>query len=101
MHLIQDVLTQQLRSALSPGLNEVKTRIRDALKEKLGLDIGVDDLHIPDLAHVGDVDDFWLSFEWSAGGIVHAHIAFWIVGSPRVDKIVVPKERRTTSSKSM
>ena len=93
VHLIQDVLTQQLRSALTPGLNEVKTRIRDALKEKLGLDIGVDDLHIPDLAHFGHVDDFWLSFEWGAGGIVHAHIAFWIVGSPRIDKIVVPKEK--------
>ena len=93
VHLIQDVLTQQLRSVLTPGLKDVKDRIRDALKDKLGLDIDVDELHIPDLAHFGHVDDFWLSFEWSAGGIVHAHIALWIVGSPRIDKIVVPKEK--------
>jgi len=42
--------------------------------------------------HLGMVDDFYASFEWSDGGILHAHIAFWIVGSPRIDKIQIPKE---------
>ena len=36
---------------------------------------------------------YWLSYEWSEGGMIHAHIALWIVGSPRFDKTNVPKEK--------
>ena len=93
VHLVKDVLTRQLRSDAVPGLTKTKQRICDSIKEKLGIDVDVDDLRIPDLLHFGYVDDFWLSFEWSAGGIMHAHIAFWIVGSPRIDKIDLPKEK--------
>ena len=47
---------------------------------------------LTDLQHFGSVDDFYASFEWSNGGLVHVHIALWIVGSPRIDKVLVPKE---------
>ena len=40
----------------------------------------------------GRVDDFYASLEWSAGGLVHVHIAYWIVGAPRIDKVVVPRQ---------
>ena len=39
------------------------------------------------------MEDFWATFEWSPGGMLHAHIAFWMVGAPRLDKIIVPKEK--------
>ena len=62
------------------------------LQQKLGLEVSIDDL--PDLQNYGYVDDFYASLEWSAGGLIHTHIAFWIVGSPRIDKVVVPTETR-------
>ena len=61
------------------------------LQQKLGLEASFDDL--PDLRYYGCVDDFYASLEWSAGGLIHTHIAFWIVGSPRIDKVVVPIEK--------
>ena len=42
---------------------------------------------------MGSTDDFGASVEWSAGGLLHAHIAFWMVGAPCLDKIIVPKEK--------
>ena len=48
---------------------------------------------LPDLLYIGRMDDFDASFEWSPGGLVHVHIAFWMVGAPRLDKIIVPKEK--------
>jgi hypothetical protein len=60
------------------------------LRAKVGPGIAVEDL--PDLQCLGVVDDFYASFEWSDGGLVHVHIALWIVGSPRIDKVQVPKE---------
>ena len=73
-----------------PGLAAVKARIKEELQKSVGEDVELDDL--PDLVHMGSVEDFWASFEWSAGGLLHAHIAFWMVGAPRLDKIIVPKE---------
>lgn len=58
----------------------------------MGKPIGVHDLKIPDLHKFGHVDDYRLSYEWSKGGVIHAHIAPWIVGSPRIDLNNVPRE---------
>ena len=49
---------------------------------------------LPDLQYYGYVDDFYASLEWSAGGLIHTHIALWIVGSPRIDKVEVPIESK-------
>ena len=49
---------------------------------------------LPVLLKFGHVDDEYVTFEWSAGGMVHVHMAFWIVGAPRIDKIEVPREKR-------
>ena len=57
----------------------------------MGVEMLVDD--IPDLQYFGHVDDEYASFEWSEGGMIHVHIAFWIVGAPRIDKIEVPREK--------
>ena len=40
------------------------------------------------------MDDFYATLEWSAGGLIHTHIALWIVGSPRIDKVEVPIETK-------
>ena len=57
----------------------------------MGLDISVAD--IPDLRHFGQVDDSYTTFEWSEGGIIHAHMAVWVVGAPRIGKIEAPREQ--------
>ena len=43
--------------------------------------ISVDD--VQDVRHFGQVDDWCATFEWSEGGSIHAHMAFWVVGAPR------------------
>ena len=90
VHLTKALLTEQLRSADVPGLEAAKARLKDELERKLGVEVEVDE--IPDLRDYGLVDDFYVSFEWSDGGMIHAHMAFWIVGAPRIDKVEVPKE---------
>ena len=30
-----------------------------------------------------------VSFEWSSGAMLHAYMAFWVIGAPRIDKIEV------------
>ncbi len=46
---------------------------------------------IPELQHLGYVDDYYASFEWSDGGLFHAHMAFWVVGAPRIDKVTLAR----------
>ena len=58
---------------------------------RLGVDVDVDD--VPDVQLFGHVDDHYATFEWSEGGMIHAHMAFWIVGAPRIDKIAVPRAK--------
>ena len=79
-----------------PGLDALRKRIMNEFNEKLGEGVKLNEL--PDLLHLGLVDDFYGSFEWSDGGILHAHIAFWMVGAPRIDKIQVPHERDESDS---
>ena len=62
------------------------------LRQRLGEEVDVEEL--PDLLKFGHVDDEYVTFEWSAGGMVHVHMAFWIVGAPRIDKIEVPRGTR-------
>ena len=89
--LTKALLTEQLRSAEVPGLEEAKAKLEEELRSRLGVDFVVED--IPDLAKFGHVDDEYVSFEWSSGGMFHAHMAFWVIGAPRIDKIEVPQER--------
>ena len=77
VHLIKRLLTQTMQSPSIPGLATVKRRIQEELQRKLGEAVEVDD--IPDLLDMGCVDDFYASFEWSDGGLVHVHIAFWTI----------------------
>ena len=44
-------------------------------------------------AHDADpiVDDWYASFEWGAGGIVHIHLVLWVHGAPRIDIALEPK----------
>ena len=38
------------------------------------------------------VDDWYASFEWGAGGIVHIHLVLWVHGAPRIDVALEPNE---------
>ena len=84
VHLTKDLLTQQMQSSAVPGLDAVKNRVESSLREKLRSDVNLD--QIPDLVHLGYVDDFYASFEWSSGGLVHAHMAYlfrlWLLSIP-------------------
>ena len=91
VHLATNVFTEALQDPATPGLPTVRGRMEELLRSKVGEDIDVD--QVTDLQHLGEVDDFYASYEWSDGGLVHVHIALWIVGSPRIDKVIVPKER--------
>ena len=89
--LTKALLTEQMRSAEVRGLEEAKAKLADELRSRLGADLDVDE--IPDLAKFGHVDDEYVSFEWSSGGMVHVHMAFRVVGAPRIDKKEVPQEK--------
>ena len=78
LHLVVDLVSRQLKSADVPGFELTKERVRNNLEQKLQTRVSVDDASFPDLRHFGHVDDYWLSYEWSDGGIIHAHIALWI-----------------------
>ena len=92
VHLAKEVITRMLQSDIVPGRAEAMTILGKELQHKLDVDISVEDL--PDLEYYGCVDDFYASLEWSAGGLVHVHMALWIVGAPRIDKVVVPTESK-------
>merc|ERR1712197_208436 len=89
--LTRALLTEQLRSADVPGRDAAKDKLESDLTARLGVDVHVDGA--PDLHLFGHVDDCYATFEWSEGGMIHAHMAFWIVGAPRIDKIAVPRAK--------
>ena len=89
--LTKALLTEQMRSAEVPGLEEAKAKLTEELCSRLGVELVVED--IPELTKFGQVDDEYVSFEWSAGGMIHVHMAVWIIGAPRIDKIEVPQEK--------
>ena len=96
--LTRALLTQQLQIpekpdpqlVPAPGGEAAKDFLQDQLRKSLG-DVTVDELHGcgKDWARV---DDSYASFEWSGGGMVHVHIALWICGAPRIDKVHVPRD---------
>ena len=85
------LLTEHLQSDDVPGLGGAQGKIEAELGLRTGVDISVGD--IPDLRHFGQVDDWCVIYEWSEGGIIHAHMAFWVAGAPRIDKVEVPREQ--------
>lgn len=90
VHLVQELVTRMLQSDIVPGRAQAMSMLSSQLQEKLGVQMSVDNL--PDLRHYGTVTDFYASLEWSAGGLIHTHIALWIVGAPRIDKVDVPMD---------
>ena len=72
--LTRALLTEQLRSADVPGQESAKDKLASDLTARLGVDADVDEA--PDLQFFGRVDDYYATFEWSEGGMIHAHMAF-------------------------
>ena len=61
--LTKALLTEQMRSAEVPGIEEAKAKLAEELRSRLGVDLDVDE--IPDMAKFGHEDDEYVSFEWS------------------------------------
>ena len=67
--LVKAMLTEQMRSDEVPGRDEAKAKLAEDLASRLGEEVVVDD--VPDLQQFGYVDDYYVSFEWSNGGMIH------------------------------
>ena len=85
---ILSVLSRQLQSSEVPGKDMAIAALQQDIQRAFGgMDMcDVVQVDIPD--NWGEVDDYWGTFEWSGGGMIHIHVAFWISGSPRIDKVV-------------
>ena len=68
------LLTEQLRSDDVNGLGDARAKIEAELVSRMGVGISVGG--IPDLRKFGQVDDWYVTYGWGEGGIVHAHVAF-------------------------
>ena len=95
--LTRNLVTQQLQGSAVPGKAEAldfsrKVRVESALRAGLAQeDFSLDDVQLQ--ADYGRVDESYATFEWSGGGMVHVHIALWISGSPRIDKVLIPSSK--------
>ena len=91
VYLVMALLTRQLQGDCVPGRTSCMETLQQTMDDELR-GRGGDGIQVVELDCLGwgRVDDFWSSFEWSAGGMVHCHIAYWIKGAPRIDKVVVP-----------
>ena len=93
----RNLVTQQLQGSAVPGKAEAlalsrQVRAESALRAGLAQEgFLLDDLQLE--ADYGRVDESYATFEWSGGGMVHVHIAMWISGSPRIDKVTVPSSK--------
>ena len=85
------LISRSLQSHDVPGCADLRSLLQEGLTEFAGTDAQVSDIAVFGGAW-GRVDDYWGSLEWSGGGMVHIHLALWIVGAPRIDKVVVPHE---------
>ena len=74
------LLTEQLQSDDVPGRGDAQQKIEAQLGSRMGCGISVAD--ILELRYFGQVDDSYTTFEWSEGGIIHVHMAVWVVGAP-------------------
>ena len=85
--LVQSVLTKTTQDPSTPGLADISSRVAEHIRQHAGVNCDADMAEMPEVSELGRVDDYYASIEWSAGGLVHAHIAFWMVGSPRIDRV--------------
>ena len=94
LHLACSILSRQLQSEGVPGKDLAIAALQRELARAFGADDAGDvvDVDVPD--NWGEVDDYWGTFEWSGGGMLHIHVALWISGSPRIDKVVHSKAAR-------
>ena len=80
-------LNAAIQSKAVPDLAAAKALLERQFAESLGTAHADFVLHQPD--DWGTVDDYWATYEWSEGGLIHLHIALWIVGSPRIDVVKI------------
>ena len=94
----QEVSTAAMEDA-SPSDHDPLSVAKEAATGLLSKELGTDDLEVQVLMpDYGQVKDWWASFEWSDGGMVHIHIALWIGGAPRIDKVLLDEPLDDTSA---
>lgn len=88
VRLLAALVTQTMTCANIPGREAYADLLQQEMRRRLG-DTFEQLKFDESVAAIGRVDDYWASYEWSGGGMVHVHVALWITGSPRVDKVIV------------
>jgi DNA replication protein DnaC len=99
VHLTAAVLSRVGQQELVPGRANAAAQLQAELAKQAG-EANIQDLELFTLVDLGRVDDWWATFEWSGGGLVHVHVALWIVGSPRIDRIISKESEKGGSDPS-
>ena len=78
------LLTEQLQSDDVPGRADAQNYIEAELAARVGADASVSSrlCQNPDQMHFGQVDDYYMSYEWSEGHDPRAHGILGRRGSP-------------------
>ena len=92
------LITYQLQSEDVPGLQDAKGMLAQVLSSHLVDDDAVDS--ISDYRFLGQVDDYYATYEWSEGSMIHEHMAFWVFGALRIDKIEAPSDNSKNSERA-
>ena len=75
----------------SPAVPDI-ARAQHAVEKRLAAQVGedaVENLQLQLPSDWGAIDDYWATFEWSEGGLIHVRLSLWIVGSPRIDVVKI------------
>jgi hypothetical protein len=98
VHLTAHIVSRNIGGDIVPGKSDATQATQqelDALFDPSSVTVSSADFQY------GKVDDWWATFELSSGGMVHVHIAFWIVASPRLDMIVMPSDPDPVAKESI
>jgi hypothetical protein len=78
VHLAVAVLSHVGQGEAVPGKVAAEATLQAELLKAAG-DSSIQDVHLRTDVDFGRVDDWWSTFAWSGGGMVHVHVAFgWL-----------------------
>ena len=80
-------MNKAIQSKEIPNLDLAKSVLKRQMAESLGTGDVRFEIHQPE--NWGTIDDYWATYEWSEGGLIHLHIGLWMVGSPRIDVVKI------------
>ena len=91
VHLAVASISRQLRDFKFDPADWQPRQVDEA--EEFHCSVTPDTQALPKLSEQTEVDDWYASFEWGSGGIVHVHVVLWVKGAPRIDAVLRPDEQ--------